>query len=260
MPRLKLTLAYEGTRYAGWQLQARTTREHPATVQGEIERIVQGMIGRRAPVLGAGRTDAGAHAEAQVCHVDLPEDAQDIDWRCALNAQLPCDIRIRDARWVSSDFHARKNALRKRYAYSLWIHRDKALPRVRNFVWSITAADMDRMRAVASALPGRRDFASLQNAGTTQRLTIRTLFSITSRHAWLAGLRCPQDWPVETFIFDGDGFLKQMVRNIIGLLVWAGQGKIRPAEVEAILAAGDRSALPSPTAPAQGLTLLEVFY
>jgi tRNA pseudouridine38-40 synthase len=260
MPRLALTLAYEGTRYAGWQLQAGTTREQPPTVQGEIERVLEGMLGRRHPVFGAGRTDAGVHAEGQVCHVDLPDDRPGIDWRCALNAQLPWDIRILDANWVACDFHARKSAVRKRYAYSLWMHRDKALPRVRNFVWSVMPADLERMHEAASLLVGRRDFASFRNADPTRGDAVRTLFSIRGRHAWLAGLHCPEHWPLETFIFEGDGFLRQMARNIMGLLVWAGWGKIRPTDIASMLAAADRRALPSPTAPAQGLTLLEVLY
>ncbi len=260
MPRLKLTLAYEGTRYAGWQLQAFKSKERPVTIQGEIERILEGMSGRRVPVFGAGRTDSGVHAEGQVCHLDLPEDKQGIDWRLALNRQLPYDIRVLDAQWVAPDFHARKSALRKRYAYSLWMHRDKALPRIRNFVWSAMPLDMDRMLEAASLLAGRHDFASFQNKGTAQADTVRNLFSITCRPSWLAGLCCPPDWPVATFVFEGDGFLKQMVRNLMGLIVWAGQGKGIPTDVMAIMAAKDRIALPSPTAPAEGLTLLEVLY
>ena len=260
MPRLKLTVAYEGTRYAGWQLQAFKNLERPATVQGEIERILEGMMGRRVPVFGAGRTDAGVHAEGQVCHVDLPEDKWAIDWRRALNRQLPPDIRIVEAQWVSPDFHARKSALRKRYAYSLWMSRHRALPRVQAFVWSVTSLDLERMLEAASLLAGRQDFASFQNQGTAQAHTVRTLFSITCRRGWLAGLSCPPDWPLATFVFEGDGFLKQMVRNLMGLLVWVGQGRVDPLAVTALIAAKDRTLLPSFTAPAQGLTLLEVLY
>ena len=260
MPRLKLTLAYDGTRYAGWQAQALKTRERPPTVQGELEGILESMVGRRVPVFGAGRTDAGVHAEGQVCHLDLPEDKSRINWRWALNAQLPYDIRVLDAQWVSQNFHARKSARRKRYAYSLWMHRDRALPRVRDFVWSVMPLDLNRMLEAAALLSGRHDFASFQNKGTAQFHTVRTLFSVTCRRGWLAGLSCPPDWPVATFIFEGDGFLKQMVRNLVGLLVWVGQGKGAPPDVAALLAAGDRRALPCPTAPAQGLTLLEVTY
>ena len=260
MPRLKLTLAYDGTRYAGWQAQALKTRERPPTVQGELESILERMAGRRVPVFGAGRTDAGVHAEGQVCHLDLPEDKSRINWRWALNAQLPYDIRVLDAQWVSQNFHARKSARRKRYAYSLWMHRDRALPRVRDFVWSVMPLDLNRMLEAAALLSGRHDFASFQNKGTAQFHTVRTLFSITCRRGWLAGFSCPPDWPVATFIFEGDGFLKQMVRNMAGLLVACGQGKIAPQNVPALLATCDRRAVQSVTAPAQGLALVSVVY
>ena len=260
MPRLKLTVAYEGSRYAGWQLQAVKAAEQPATIQGELERIFAAMVGRRLPVFGAGRTDAGVHAEAQVCHVDLPEDRQSIDWCWVLNRRLPCDIRVIEAQWVSPDFHARKNAVRKRYAYSLWMRGDRAPPRVQAFVWSVMPLNLDRMLEAASMLTGCRDFASFQNKGTAQLHTVRTLFSISCRHGWLAGLSCPPDWPLVTFIYEGDGFLKQMARNLMGLLVWVGWGKVDPHDVTAFIEARDRNALPSPTAPAKGLTLLEVLY
>lgn len=260
MPRLKLTVAYEGTRYAGWQLQAFKAQERPPTIQGELERILERMFGRRIPLFGAGRTDAGVHAEGQVCHVDLPDHLSHLDWRQVLNRQLPYDIRIREAQWVAPDFHARKHAVRKQYAYSLWMHPDRALPRVHSFVWSTPALDLDRMLAAASLLTGQRDFASFQNTGTAQPNTVRTLFSITCHRSWLAGLRCPPEWPIVSFVFEGDGFLKQMVRNLMGLLVWAGQNKISQPGIAAVVEAKDRTALPSPTAPPQGLTLLEVRY
>lgn len=260
MLRLRLTVAYEGTRYAGWQLQAFTSRERPLTVQGEIERVLAGMTGRRVPLFGAGRTDAGVHAEGQVCHADLPEETRKIDWQRALNRQLPFDIRVTGAEWVSSDFHARKSALGKTYAYSLWMDRNGALPRVRPFVWSVMPLDLERMTEAAALLAGRRDFASFQNRGTARTHTVRTLSSITCRRAWLAGLSCPPDWPLVSFVFEGDGFLKQMVRNLMGLLVWVGRGKIDPSDAAGLAAAADRRALPSPTAPAQGLTLLNVMY
>ncbi len=261
MSRLKLTLAYEGTRYAGWQLQSPGDRPEPATVQGELERAVASIAGRRIPLHAAGRTDAGVHAEGQVCHLDLPEDGNaSLDWKRALNALLPFDIRIMQAERVPLSFHARNSAVGKRYAYSLWMHRDKALPRIRNFVWSTPALDLARMREASAHLLGERDFASFQNTGTPMKSTVRSLFSLDFRQGMVAGLVCPPDWPVVTLVFEGNGFLKQMVRNLTGLLVWTGLGKIAPAAVPGILAARKRAALPSPSAPACGLTLLDVFY
>ena len=258
--RLKLTLTYEGTRYSGWQMQAFTTKDRPITIQGELERALETIIGQRVVVYGAGRTDSGVHAEAQVCHIDLPEDKMRIDWQRALNVLLPYDIRVLSVEEAAPEFHARKSALRKRYAYTLWMGRDRAVPRLQAFVWSTPTLDLDRMRVACDQLTGCHDFASFQNSGTPIASTIRTLFSFTVSPNLAGRLICPPEWPVATFIVEGDGFLKQMVRNLMGLLVWVGQGKLQPESIPAMIAAKDRRALPSPSAPAQGLTLLEVIY
>ena len=271
MPRLKLTLAYQGTRYAGWQLQT-PNPAHPGktllTVQGALEscvaRITRALpvpgAGGRIPIHGAGRTDSGVHAEGQVCHLDLPPEARRIDWQQALNMQLPHDIRITEASWVGDDFHARMSALGKRYAYSLWMGQDRALPRIAPFVWSTQVPDLAPAIRALPLLTGRHDFASFQNSGSAIINTVRTLRSITVSPGMLVGLACPPHWPVTTLVFTGDGFLKQMARNLMGLLVWLAQGKVQADSIPAILAARSRAALPSPAAPAQGLTLVEVMY
>jgi tRNA pseudouridine38-40 synthase len=256
MPRLKLTLAYEGTRYAGWQIQAGSI----PTVQGCLEKAVAGIAGRRIPVHAAGRTDAGVHAEAQVCHLDAPENRPDLDWRKALNALLPPDIRILAADFVPHAFHAQRAAKGKLYAYSLWTDRQSPLPRARAFVWHTGNLDLPGMAAAARLLEGRRDFASFRNTGTAREPAVRSLRGIRQESGRLGPLLCPEDWPVTTFFFEGDGFLKQMVRNLMGFLVFVGQGKLDPARTTDILAAGNRRALPSPTAPARGLTLISVSY
>lgn len=260
LPRLKLTVAYEGTRYAGWQLQAAHGGTGPLTIQGELERCITSLIGSRIPVHGAGRTDAGVHAEGQVCHLDVPESGLRIDWKRALNVQLPADIRVLDSAWVRPDFHSRKDALAKRYVYSLWSHRDRAVPRIQAFVWSCPELDLDRMREAFFLLEGKKDFASFRNSGGNDGDSVRTLFSVSCQPGMLAGLACPSGWPVVSFAFEGDGFLKQMVRNLMGLLVWIGQKKIRPEAIPGIVEARDRRALASPSAPASGLTLDEVLY
>lgn len=263
MPRLKLTLAYEGTRYAGWQLQAGTAEGRPSaihTIQGELEACVARIVGHRIPVHGAGRTDAGVHAEAQVCHLDLPDEKSGVDWRRALNAHLPPDIRIIGADWVDASFHSRKSARRKRYSYAIWCGGDRPLPRIRPYVCDCPPLDLDRMRQAAALLTGRRDFASFRNRGTDAGGTVRTLYSIEMLPGMTGMMVCPPEWPVTAFVFEGDGFLKQMVRNLMGLLIWAGRGKVDLDAIPAIFAAHDRTALPSPSAPSHGLTLLEVLY
>lgn len=263
MPRLGLKLAYQGTHYAGWQLQAKSGGVELPTIQGALERAVGRITGTRIPVHGAGRTDAGVHAEAQVCHLDIEEKHSDVDWIKALNINLPEDIRVIDAVLTDTGFHARKSATGKRYAYSVWMHKSKALPRVAPFVWSIPAIAPEALAVAQSIIPaisGTRDFASFQNSGTRLKNTVRTVHSISFHPGLVGVLTCPASWPVATIIVEGDGFLKQMVRNIVGLLVWTAQGKVAPDDVPAIVAAGRRNALPSPSAPAGGLTLLEVMY
>ncbi len=260
MARLKITVAYEGTRFAGWQLQAMRSGECPLTVQGELERAAAAITCERVVVYGSGRTDSGVHAEAQVCHMDVPEDKAGLDWARALNSLLPPDIRVRSADLAPADFHARFSATGKCYAYSLWMGAQRPLPRAQAFTWHTPELDLQRMQAAAAYLVGHHDFASFQNTGTPQDSTVRTLFSVQPKGGFLGPLQCPEDWPVLTWVFEGNGFLKQMVRNLVGLLVWTGQGKLDPAIVSDILAAKDRKALPSPSAPAQGLTLMRVYY
>lgn len=260
MPRLKLTVAYEGTRYAGWQLQAFRDKKRPPTVQGELERCIARILGKRAPVHGAGRTDSGVHAEAQACHVDIPAGFQRVDWLQAINIQLSPDIRILDAQWVPLDFHARKSAQGKRYAYTLWMGRDKAFPRIQAFVWNTPPLDWTPVPQTIARLVGQHDFASFQNSGSRVKSTVRMLRKVDILPGMAGTMTCPKDWPVTTLVFEGDGFLKQMVRNLVGLLVWVGQGKIDPDAVPDILEAKKRAALPSPSAPARGLTLLDVLY
>ena len=259
MPRLKLTVAYEGTRYEGWQLQTRRG-EPPLTIQGELERALAHILGRRAPVHGAGRTDGGVHAEAQVCHVDIPARNVGVDWMQAVNMQLADDVRVLDVEWVDESFHARRSAVGKRYAYTLWMGRHKAPPRLQAFVWSCPALDWTRIAPTIPKLVGEHDFASFQNSGAKVAHTVRALRKVDILPGHAANLVCPPDWPVVTLIFEGNGFLKQMVRNLVGLLVWVGQGKLSAQDIPAVMTAKNRRALASPSAPARGLTLLEVLY
>ena len=254
--RLKLTLAYLGCAYAGWQVQAVALDKD--TVQGELERVLESLVGYPVRVHGAGRTDSGVHAEGQVAHVDVPD--KNVDWRRALNSKLSHDIRILAAESVSDDFHARYSAVGKQYAYTLFYGHESVPPRLEPFVWATPYLDFSAMDAIAEILTGRHDFASLQNTGTLVADTVREIWSIR-REQGVAGIfRCPGGWPVTTLLFHGNGFLKQMVRNLVGLIVWGGLGRITPSEAVAYLAAKDRRAVPSPTAPARGLTLMGVEY
>lgn len=253
--RLKLTVAYVGTHFKGWQVQAHAHYPQPRTVQAELEAVISRIAGHPIRVKGSGRTDSGVHADGQVAHVDIPEEKADIDWLRAINSQLQPDVAVLNASIVPDDFHAQYSCVRKAYTYSLWLNRAFTPPRLHGFVWNTGPLNLSAMEEAAAYLVGEHDFAALQNMGTIQENTVRTIYSITpqtdSDPAWQGRL---VRWRVE-----GNGFLKQMVRNIMGLLVEVGRGKLDSADVSGIIKATDRRLAPA-TAPACGLCLNAVYY
>ena len=160
--RLRLLLAYDGSRYCGWQIQDIPTP--PPTVQAAVEAAVGRIAGRPVRVFGSGRTDAGVHAHGQVAHCDVPR-RPGLDWRHALNALLPADVRVLHWQEAAPGFHARISALRKTYVYDFWQEKGFVPPRLAPFVWRSGPLDAGAMRAALPFLLGRHDFASLQNAG-----------------------------------------------------------------------------------------------
>ncbi len=246
MSRIKIIVAYEGTDYSGWQLQPGVR-----TVQGVLERAILSIIGEQVRVHGSGRTDSGVHALGQAAHFDAPSTSSHIPWPKALNATLPRDVRVLGAETVLPDFHARYSAIFKTYAYSLWLDRDRLLPQRRRYVWSCGRLDLEAMDAAALLLIGKYDFSSFQNAGTLVKTTVREVTSITRAPGFHE-----QEW---TWKFTATGFLRQMVRNIMGCLVAVGRGKIDPEQVSTILKSCDRTQAP-PSAPPQGLCLEHVEY
>lgn len=253
MPRLKFTIAYVGTRYHGWQIQDKPSP--PPTIQGELEKVLHRVAGRLVRVHGAGRTDSGVHAEAQVAHADLPEDKGGLDWQRICNTTLPQDISVLDVQIVADTFHARFDALHKTYTYQFWLNRRYMPPRLRPFAWDCGALDIGRMHAALPHLLGRHDFRSLQNAGTPMEDTTRTILALELAPAAAQ----PSPSPLLELRVTADGFLKQMVRNMAGLLVTVGRGLLPPDAIPALLRQADRRAAP-PTAPACGLTLSHVAY
>ena len=246
MPRIRMTVAYVGTRYQGWQIQARGQ-----TVQGVLEEKLARICEEPIRVHGSGRTDSGVHAQGQVAHFDAPDTKARIPWQKALNSMLPDDIAILDAREAEPGFHARYSVRSKRYAYTLWTEPDYTLPQRAPFVWPVRSLDFEAMDRAAALLAGTHDFAAFQNAGTEVKGTVRTLEPI---------IRTPGQLPCEwDFHFRADGFLKQMVRNLMGLLVEVGRGGMSPQGALAVLEGRDRRQAPA-TAPPQGLTLAEVIY
>ena len=246
MPRLALRIAYDGTHFAGWQIQPRER-----TVQGSLEVALAKVCNRRIRVHGAGRTDSGAHALGQNAHCDIPQDKIGVPWRKALNSLLPSDVCVISGQWAEESFHARYSARGKVYSYTLWTAPEYVIPQRRPFVWPVGELDPQAMRLVAEVFPGRRDFAAMQNMGTPVTHTMRSVESV----------RLDRGQRSEEIVVSitAEGFLKQMARIMVGCLVQAGRHKLSPEIMEAILDSRDRSRAPA-TAPARGLCLERVLY
>ena len=251
MPRLRLTLAYDGTQFAGWQLQAPGGGR---TVQGCLEEALERLCGTPVRVHGAGRTDSGVHAMAQVAHCDVPEHRAAIPWQRALNAMLPDDVSVVDAAPVADDFHARFSATGKIYRYTLWTAPGHILPWRRAYVWDVgrySPLDVAAMDACAALFVGFHDFAAFQNAGSVVRSTARQVHAV--------GRVASASSEEMVWEFRAEGFLKQMVRNLAGALVAVGCGKVSPEDIRSVLTSGQRRLAPG-TAPARGLCLVAVEY
>lgn len=249
MPRLRLTVAYDGTAFSGWQLQARDR-----TVQGCLEEALGKLCGGPVRVIGAGRTDAGVHALAQTAHADIPDALTGRPWQRALNALLPDDVSVTAATLVDREFHARFSARGKIYAYTLWTEPGYIFPWRRPYVWNVgrdAGLDGAAMETAAALLVGEHDFAAFRNTGSSVRGTVRRVLSVSATPGTL-----PQEI---VWRFAATGFLKQMVRNMMGALVEVGRGRLAPQAMTELLARGDRTLAPA-TAPAAGLCLEQVLY
>lgn len=242
----RFTLEYDGSDFEGWQRQAPGHR----TVQGAFEDGLARVTGAFTPVVGAGRTDAGVHAEGQVASAELATRLPVGDlWR-ALNAVLPADLAVVALEIAEQGFHARRDASSKLYRYRVWNGSQRSPLRERRASWMAGTLDLPAMAAAAGHLRGCHDFSSFQAAGSSARSPVRTLLGIEVEGR--AG------GEVE-FRLEGDGFLRHMVRNVVGTLLEVGQGRRAPAELREVLEARHRAAA-GPTAPARGLTLMRVRY
>jgi tRNA pseudouridine38-40 synthase len=245
MPNFKLTIEYDGTAYSGWQRQA----QEP-TVQAEIERALGRMTRSNITLTGAGRTDAGVHALGQVANFLSETRLTPEELLKGLNSLLPPDIAIRDCCRVPEDFHARFAARSKRYQYRI-LNRAARAAVGRDYAWFIhRELDIRAMERAAGHLIGRQDFKAFESAGSPRAHTERHVMHAS----WMEG----KDRRL-TFRIEADGFLRGMVRNIVGTLVAVGLGKLQPQEMRAILASRDRRRAGA-TAPARGLFLVEVHY
>jgi tRNA pseudouridine38-40 synthase len=241
---LKITLAYDGTRFVGWQRQAAGE-----SIQGLLEDALARLEGATITAHGAGRTDAGVHALGQVAsaRVTFAHDIATV--MRALNATLPVEIRVTRVEEAGADFHARFAARAKCYRYQI-ANVPVASPFTRSFAWHVPEPlDREALRAAAATIVGRHDFAAFQSSGTDVNTTVRTV----TRSEWL------DDAGLLVYAVEGDGFLRHMVRAIVGTLVEVGRNRRPAGDVAALLAGGSR-AQAGATAPAHGLLLERVEY
>ncbi|HEX7861130.1 MAG TPA: tRNA pseudouridine(38-40) synthase TruA [Verrucomicrobiae bacterium] len=246
--RLKLTIAFDGANYAGWQVQ-----KVGLGVQQVIEEAIASIWQEQIRIHGSSRTDTGVHARAMIAHFDLPEERLRMKITkvpLALNAKLPEDIRIMEAREVPETFHARFNAKGKEYRYYVYNHVAMD-PLLRRTAWHAPQElDLEAIRAAAKCFPGKQDFAAFaNNRNYEMESTVRTIHHCNVK----------KSGPLLTFVIEGDGFLYKMCRGIAGTLIQVGMGKFEPADVRRMLAAKDRR-MAGMTAPAHGLILWKVFY
>jgi tRNA pseudouridine38-40 synthase len=237
-------LSYDGTAYAGWQVQPDAT-----TVQGAVMAAARALLEPDVRVIGASRTDAGVHALRQVASLRTESTLTPSAVRGALNASLPGDIRILEVAEAPNDFDARRSATGKRYAY-LIDNAPTPNPLVRRYAWHVPRPlDVIAMRRALSGLRGQHDFSAFCAApgrGTTPVCVVRALH-VARRKRWLAVL------------VSADRFLHHMVRNVVGSLIPVGRGRQGPEWLAEVLASRNR-AHAGPTAPAHGLTLIRVLY
>jgi tRNA pseudouridine38-40 synthase len=248
---IKLLLAFDGTAYAGWQKQ-----KSAQTIQGSIEEGLQVMTGESPCLHGAGRTDAGVHALGMVANFATGTEIPCQGFVKGLNSLLPPDIRVLEAIEVDAAFHARRHARAKTYWYNL-SNGPVQLPTERLYCAHVfTELDCAAIKEGLQHVTGTHDFSSFEGSGSRDharagRGAVRTIYE--------AGLKTMGTGNYHRFIITGDGFLRHMVRNIVGTMIEVGKGRLKPSEVAVIVAAGNRSAAGA-TAPARGLFLKEVHY
>ncbi|MFH1139377.1 MAG: tRNA pseudouridine(38-40) synthase TruA [Pseudomonadota bacterium] len=242
---IKLILEFDGTGLAGWQRQA-----GPVTVQGLVEEALSRLTGRPVTVIGAGRTDAGVHARGMAANfrTSSPRALEEIVR--GGNSLLPPQVAILSAEEVPLDFHARYSAKSKVYDYDILVSPVRR-PLAREQAWlQPPGLDPGAMRDAASRLPGEHDFAGFQSTGSSVKTTVRTMLDARIEEPFPGLIRA---------VFEADGFLRHMVRALVGTLALVGRGRLNPAGFEAVLLSRDRSRA-GPTAPARGLFLREVRY
>ena len=240
----RITLAYDGTDYHGWQWQVGYR-----TVQAVLEEALQRMAGKPVTTHAAGRTDAGVHAEGQVASFRLEKEWKGEALRRALNANLPMDVSVMLVEPAADEFHARLHARGKTYRYQL--DTGAAMhPLWRRYAWHFPyALDPERLRTDATALLGKHEFTAFTVTSCETKTHLRTL----------TDFRLETEGALWRLWFSGNGFLRYQVRTMVGALVAANRGRLAAGSIAELLASQDRQ-LAGAAAPAHGLTLVKVEY
>ena len=255
MRNIKLTIEYEGTNYCGWQVQkshqvTKSPRHQKKSIQEIIENTLSKILQERIRLIASGRTDAGVHALAQVANFKTCSNIALDKLQRALNGNLPQDIAISDIEEVNLDFHSRFHAKSKIYRYTI-LNRGWSSPLLRNTVYFYPyPLDVKLMRQEARCLLGRHDFKSFCASGSSTKDTVRIIKKIAIRNIRYALLAID---------IEADGFLYNMVRNIVGTLIEIGRGRFSKGGLKKILLAKNRK-FAGPAVPACGLCLLKVGY
>lgn len=244
MRNIKLTIEYDGTNYSGWQIQ-----ENAITIQEKIELAIEDLTGEKVNLIGSGRTDGKVHALEQVANFitncTIPADR----FKYPLNFRLPDDISILKSEEVDLNFHSRFSAIGKKYKYLVY-NGEISRPLYRNISYHVPYdLDINKMEQAAKYFIGTHDFSAFMASKCMVNSTVRTINNITIKK---------KDDLIE-FCIEGNSFLHNMVRIIVGTLIFVGQGKIENKDVSSIILGKKREAA-GPTAPPQGLFLEKVFY
>ncbi|WP_129128358.1 tRNA pseudouridine(38-40) synthase TruA [Geomonas oryzae] len=244
MRNIKLIIEYDGTAYAGWQVQP-----NGLTIQEVMEKALAQMLGERTTLHASGRTDAGVHARGMVACFKTERTMPLRAFREGLNSLLPSDIAVREAAEVPLDFHPRFDAQAKHYRYTMLLD-DLRSPLARHTAWRVKGKlDVEAMRAACKVFVGEHDFAAFRGSNCAAKTTVRRIYS----------MELVQDGRLLHLDINGSGFLKNMVRIITGTLIEVGQGRLSVADVARLLKGGNRQHA-GMTVPPQGLCLMQVFY
>lgn len=245
MRNIKLTIAYDGTRYNGWQKQKMTDN----TIQGKLETLIRRMVDEGIELHGSGRTDAGVHAYGQVANFQTKSDMSLDEMETYIRQYLPKDIDLVSIEEVDERFHSRLNAKSKRYTYRIFMGQHNPIFE-RKYVYIVEESlNLDAMKMAANLLTGEHDFTSFHQKKRMKRSAVRTLSKISFE----------KTGSVLEISFEANGFLQNMVRILVGTLIEVGLGKREPLSMIAVIEGKDRT-LAGYTAPAEGLFLMQVSY